>query len=91
MKLITNLLFYLLAAMLFLFFAMAIITTPIEAKTLTNDLEQRLAQYRQMYFELEFSADVEELEYLQRKIARLEREAEEFGACPLTFDLSSTN
>lgn len=66
----------------------------ISAKTafaLKNDLEHRLNLYRQMYFELEFSAEPEELEYLQRKIVRLERELEEYGNCPLTFDLSEVN
>lgn len=63
----------------------------LPAQAADSEIAHRLMLYRQMYFELEFSAEPEELEYLQRKIVRLERELEEFGSCPLTFDLGSVN
>lgn len=63
----------------------------LPAQAADSEIAHRLMLYRQMYFELEFTAEPEELEYLQRKIARLERELEEFGSCPLTFDLSEVN
>lgn len=63
----------------------------LPAHAADSEIAHRLMLYRQMYFELEFTAEPEELEYLQRKIARLERELEEYGNCPLTFDLSEVN
>lgn len=67
----------------------------VSAKTafaLKNDLQHRLNLYRQMYYEVEFTAEPEELEYLQRKIQRLEQEITQYGAsCSLTLTLAEVN
>lgn len=58
---------------------------------ISDDLEHRLMLYRQMYFEQEFSAEPEELEYLQRKIARLEAEVETariVGSCKSYLEMN---
>lgn len=56
--------------------ALTLFTAAAHAADSPQDLERRLRQYQQMYYELEFSAEPEELEYLQRKIKRLELELE---------------